>query len=462
MKKLAQVALYASLTIGSTSLGCSEAPTNSPTANSPDGSGGSGTSGGSGGASGGGPVGVGGEGIGTGGDGLGTGGLIEPGVGGTPGDGDGDGDGAGGTPPVDPIPGSYALDPPNQCKNQFFVQGCEEGNPASTCGGVCTSANACANEGKPGEPGFICPRFMLFSDEMSLAARDDATRYSWPPSDESPFEYAVVGHDTDTEAGSVDDAGKSPCCQCYQLIPYEPEQQVKDQLTGEPTVPLPKPLIVQAFNTGATTKTFDIFMGAGGLGAFNACSPDGSGIESQYTSYSSDGQPNGGGIKAVGEYGNGSACKNAQNLVTTETLTSEGCQSMVAASCEEIVSEVPEITETTQRSCIESNQVDSLYHMNWKVYAKRVACPVALTEVTGCKLIEPDLPAPDANILTPEAAAADPTFKVGYSTTTMQDCCKPSCSWQEKVTGEFEGGHTADGLYNSFYTCEKDGVPLTE
>lgn len=462
MKNLAQATLLTAFTIWSSSLGCSSTGPDAPAESTPSGAGGGANPNGSGGVSG-----VGGDVTGSGGNVVGAGGTSDPGSGGAPADGgvsgDGDGDVAtGGAPPIDPLPGSYALDPPNQCKNQFFVQGCEEGNPESTCGGVCTSANACANEGKPGEAGFICPRFMLFSDEMALAARDDTARYSWPASDDSPFEYAVVGHDTDTEAGSVDDAGKSPCCQCYQLIPYEPEQQVKDQQTGVATVPMPKPLIVQAFNTGATTKTFDIFMGAGGLGAFNACSPDGSGIDSQYTSYSPDGQPNGGGIKAVGEYGNGSACKNAQNLVTTETLSSEACQSMVEQSCQEIVSEVPAITETTQRSCTQSNQVDSLYHMNWKVYAKRVACPVALTEVTGCKLIEPDLAAPDANVLTPEAAAADPSFKIGYSTTTMQDCCKPSCSWQEKVTGEFEGGHTADGLYNSFYTCEKDGIPLTE
>jgi hypothetical protein len=99
--------------------------------------------------------------------------------------------------------------------------------------------------------------------------------------------------------------------------------------------------------------------------------------------------------------------------------------------------------------------------MNWKVYVKRVQCPVALTQVTGCKLIEPELPPPDPNVLTPEAAAADSTFKSGYSTTTMQDCCKPTCAWRDQVTGA-TGGHQADGEYNSFYTCGKDGVPWTQ
>jgi hypothetical protein len=383
------------------------------------------------------------------------------GSGGGSGDGDGDASSSGGSTPIDMNPGSYALPPPNQCHNQFYVQGCEAGNAASTCGGVCSSVNACQDEGKQGEPGFLCPRFMLFSDEMAMAASDDATRYSWPASNGSPFQYAVVGHDTDQEAGSVDDPGKSPCCQCYQLIPYEPENQVKNQQTQEPTVPLPKPLIVQAFNTGATTKTFDIFMGAGGLGAFDACRPSASGPGQQYTSYPSAGQPNGGGVKAVGEFGNGTACKTQENLVTQTTLESSGCQTLIQSNCEQIVSEYPAITEVSQRSCIDSNQPSTLYHMNWHVYVKRVKCPVALTEVTGCKLIEPDLPLPDVGVLTPQAAAADSTFKSGYSTTTMQDCCKPSCGWQDLVTGT-SGGHQATGLYNSFYTCGKDGIPWTE
>lgn len=404
-----------------------------------------GASGGSGGGSGVGATGgVGG--VGATGGGAGTGGSS--GGGGDPGTG-------GGTPVT---PGSYALPPPNQCKNRFYVEGCTAGDAASACGGECSAVNACADEGKTGAPGFTCPRFLLFADEMSQASSDDAARYGWGAS--SPFTYAVVGHDTDTSPDSVDDAGKSPCCQCYQLIPYLPENQVVDQQTGQPTVPLPKPMIVQVFNTGATTKTFDIFMGSGGLGAFNACSPDGPGIDHQYTSYPLDGQPSGGGIKAAGEFGNGTACKNQYNLVTAETLSSPGCQSLIESACNQIDSEVPAITAATRRSCVESNRADSLYHLNWQVYAKRIACPVGLTEVTGCKLVE-DLPPPDPNVLTPEQAQGDSSFKAGYSTTTMQDCCKPSCGWQDKVTGT-EGGHVADGAYNSFYTCTKDGVPLVE
>jgi len=368
------------------------------------------------------------------------------------------GSGTGGSSTRPPVtPGSYALGAPDQCKNQFYVAGCEDGKATSTCGGVCTSRNAC-EDGKTGDPGFACPRYMLFADEMAQAAKDDAKYYGWSTNGESPFEYAVVGHDTDSDAGGLDDAGKSPCCQCYQLIPYEPEQQVKDQMTMQSTVPPPKPLIVQTFNTGATTKTFDVYMGHGGLGAQNACSPDSP--PNQYTTYPMDGQPSGGGIKAVGEWGSNSACKNQYGLVTLDTLSSDGCQSKVATACNNIASDTGFITDVTRKSCIESNKPASLYHMNWKVYAKRVKCPAALTQVTGCKLLE-NLPEPTPSVLTPAAAQADSSFKTGYSTTTMQDCCKPSCAWSDKVTGT-DGGHTADGQYNSFYTCDVAGKPLTQ
>jgi hypothetical protein len=365
---------------------------------------------------------------------------------------------AGAQPPADIGPSGYALPPPDQCKNQFWANGCVAGDASSTCGGECTSANACVNEGKPGEPGFICPRYLLFSDEMQQASSDDATRYGWGST--SPFQYAVVGHDTDDDANGVDDPGKSPCCQCYQLVPALPEVQVLDQNTKQSTIPMPKPLIVQAFNTGATTKTFDIFMGSGGFGAFNACAPGGGGIDHQYASYPPGGQPSGGGVKAVGDFGNGTACKDQNNLVTAATVGSSACQSLVEGACNQIQADTPAVQEETRRSCIASNKPDSLYHQNWTVYAKRVACPEALTEVTGCKLTE-SLPPPDPKVTTPAAAAADPSFKTGYSTTTMQDCCKPSCAWQDKVTGS-EGHHTADGKYNSFYTCSKDGTPITE
>ena len=51
--------------------------------------------------------------------------------------------------------------------------------------------------------------------------------------------------------------------------------------------------------------------------------------------------------------------------------------------------------------------------------------PTHLTEVTGCKLSPGGLPAPHPAVVTPAQAAADPSFKSGYTTTTMQDAASP-------------------------------------
>ena len=174
------------------------------------------------------------------GSGSTLGGAVDSGVGG----------GTGGGNAV--ATGSYALPPPDHCTNQYYVEGCIRGDASSECGGVCEPPSAGHNEGKTGEPGYICPRFMLFADEMRQAALDDAATYGWASDGTSPFEYAVVGHDNDS-AVLDDPAGASVCCQCYQLIPYLPDEaQVIEN--GASAVPLPKPLIVQAFNTGAKEK----------------------------------------------------------------------------------------------------------------------------------------------------------------------------------------------------------------
>ncbi len=62
------------------------------------------------------------------------------------------------------------------------------------------------------------------------------------------------------------------------------------------------------------------------------------------------------------------------------------------------------------------------------------------------------------NVTTAAQAAADSTFTSGYTTTTMQDCCKPTCAWQDNLVG----AGTPVGQYNSFYTCDATGTPVTE
>ena len=389
--------------------------------------------------------------------GTGTGGRVS--TGGTAGDtsaggsaGESGAAGAGG-------PSSYALNPPRQCDNQFFVSGCQKGVGSSTCGGVCSAANACEDASqKPGaDVGFLCPRFTLQSTEMTQAAVDD-----FGPS--PPFDYAVAGHDVDT--GGLDPSAKTTCCQCYQLVYALPENEARVNGNGASAIAIPRPLIVQAFNTAAGGgQNFDIYMGAGGFGSFNACDPAFTQLKSQsgqylYTSFPEQGEANAGGVNAATQLG---GCKNAQNLVTADTLASATCTANVQSACNQFASSTltAQALDDSIHSCLASNDPANYRHINWQVYAKKIECPAHLTQVTGCKLSPQGLPAANPNVTTPAQAAQDSSFRPNYTTTTMQDCCKPTCAWQDAVTGS-NGGLTAVGKYNSFYTCDKTGTPVTE
>jgi hypothetical protein len=298
---------------------------------------------------------------------------------------------------------------------------------------------------------------MLFADEMAQAARDDGN---------TGFNYAVVGHDKDV--GGIDGGDRSTCCQCYQLVfdyPAENQANLNASQSGPSAIPLPPPLIVQSFNTATNgPDDFDVFMGAGGYGGNNACNPnysmkDVSGLY-MYTTFPDTGDS--GGVKGAGTY---SECKTDIQWVTTESLSSTACQSRIASTCNNTASNSPSMTRETIHSCIQSNDPATYYHLNWYVHAKKVECPQHLTEVTGCKLAPQGLPAVDKNVTTSAQAAADPSYKEKaangnhFSTTTMQDCCKPTCAWKDNVAGL---GLNAVGQYNSFYSCTEDGVPLTE
>jgi hypothetical protein len=354
-------------------------------------------------------------------------------------------------------PGSYALNPPNQCDNQFSVPGCTAGEASSACGGTCSAQSACEGA-KPDDPsiGFLCPRFILFGAEMTQAAKDD-----WGSS--PPFNYAIVGHDPDSVLDSNGTSATRSCCQCYQLVydvPNEAEAQVNGNSSGASAVVVPPPLVVQAFNTSAGGgKNFDVYMGAGGFGGNNACDPNFTEEPSPsgdylYTTFPTVGESGNGGEKAAIL----SQCLTDENLVTGATLSSASCQGQVQSDCNEITASTTAIASGTIQSCVASNDPSTFYHLNWQVYAKKVACPTHLTQVTGCELAPDGAPLANPNVTTAAQAAADPTFLSGYTTTTMQDCCKPTCAWQDNVTS----AGTAVGEYNSFYTCDQTGVPVTE
>jgi hypothetical protein len=298
----------------------------------------------------------------------------------------------------DPCP-SYQINPPNLKNN--------------------------ASSGCQGGQGFMCTRDMVFSPEFKQAAKDD-----WGMND-PPFVYGTVGHDLDS--GGVDGSYSNTCCQCYQLVFTSP----RDNVTG---VPIPKPMIVQTFNTAAGGgKNFDIYMAKGGEGGNTA------GCSALYSTFPSVGEPNNGGIRALNFP---QQCPLTQGQLTEATLTSQMCESQISSQCMMIQSTTAAVQSASQTSCIEANQPENLYHMNWNVSVKRVECPTNLTRVTGCKLASQSLPKADP--------ASTSGFSSGYTTTTMQDCCRPTCAYSANV---MRSGVTPDSQYGAFYTCDKSGNP---
>ena len=85
---------------------------------------------------------------------------------------------------------------------------------------------------------YMCARSMVYSPEFKVAETDDFASPTNPQ-----FVYGVVGHDKDIK-GLDTESGSNACCQCHQLI----FSSAYDPVT---VVPTPKPMIVQAFNTGA-------------------------------------------------------------------------------------------------------------------------------------------------------------------------------------------------------------------
>jgi hypothetical protein len=409
---------------------------------------------------------------GVGGTTSGTGGTTG-GAGGTAGTSSGSG-GTTGTGGTSVSTFNYKLPPPDRCHDQDFIPydynaktGCKDGDATTDCGGKCTVANACTDPpgSKNGDYTFMCQRNQLFSAEMEAAAAEDGN---------TGFHYAVVGHDVG-DPGGIDGNAQSACCQCYQLVYAYPSPNNDRQAQLNPDNPnppasgvqVPPPLIAQAFNTGATPTTFDVYMPAGGLGANNACAQV-AGAKSQsglymYTSYPADGQPSQGGVKPSSLY---QECKTAVNWVTSATLSSAACQQKTAAACNQIASNIPGLTKQSQSGCIKGNTIDTLYHLNWSVYVAKVECPENLTRVTGCKLAPQGLPAVKKDVTTAAQAAKDPDFrsKTGgsnnmYETTTMEDCCRPSCS---SITWTTQKGLVTDPQYRAFYLCNANGVPYTQ
>jgi hypothetical protein len=409
------------------------------------GSGGTGTGGTGTGGSGAGGTGTGGAKGGSGGTGTGgtgTGGTATGGAGGTAGHGTGGSAGAGtGGAAGAATGGSTGTGGSGTSSCLDDIQnGSETG---VDCGGSCPAcpsykingptAGGTVASGCQGGPAFMCTRSMVYSPEFKVAETDDFSGTGANPA----FVYAVAGHDKNSSGLDSGESGNNSCCQCYQLVFTSPRDPVTNVTT-------PKPMIVQAFNTGVDGSgvDFDIYMASGGEGSNTA------GCTAMYTSYPTIGQPNNGGIRAE----NVSQCAGSMNAYSGTSIATMSCQSAIASDCDMITStKSATIQSESQVSCEETNQAQNFYHMNWNVMAKRIECPANLTRVTGCKLNSQGLPAADPTAVD-SASASGKGFSSGYTTTTMQDCCRPTCAYKANVSG-------ADSTYNQFYVCDSSDNP---
>ena len=266
-------------------------------------------------------------------------------------------------------------------------------------------ASACGNGNHDNLKGYACPHMMMFSPDMLLASIYDGIA--------DQFLYATAGTSSDNDCGK-----------CYQVRPYDAERVWNDSLSK-------RHLVVQSINSGFDVMDgqFDLFMGAGGFGYFTACNND---CQSKYC----QGGPCSESLYSHGSfddwnrphYQDPNPCYSGGIKWLDETPTDrihELCLGLVHSN----------ITEYKDyalvRSCFLSNHM--LYHQNFlNTDYIRVQCPDGLTRLTGSKRNDDDLyPMPHLeNVLSNTCRGSRESGH--YCVTSMQDCCKPSCSWSGK------------------------------
>jgi len=287
-------------------------------------------------------------------------------------------------------------------------------------GSVCadTYGSACGNGGGSfGRHGFACPQLMMLSDPFLRAADSDGLG--------GAFVYAVAGGSSDSECGH-----------CYQVQLLDAEREWRDDFPY---------LVVQVVNSGFDVMSgqMDLFMGGGGFGYFTACNADcgtafcqgGPCSEAMYTGdfkewvnaqYDDPNLCYSGGIKWLDK-------KNTTELVRL-------CERLSGGSC-----------NTTTQSCVRTNQ--QLFHQNFvSTKYTRVRCPRHLYEVTGLHRLDDNVyPLPSPSVALDRACTGDRAMG-HFCITTMQDCCKMSCSWGGKIPS-----YAIDPSWPCIFTCDRNG-----
>lgn len=272
------------------------------------------------------------------------------------------------------------------------------GPPDNSKSAAYNGISGCVGGGDENYMSWSCPHLMLLSPDMQFAAQADKN-YG--------VVYAVAG------IGQASDCGK-----CYQL-----------KINDSPA-PQPSTIIVQAVNTGSDVSSgqFDILLGAGGFGIYDACSSDckqkncgqacnGPMYAGDFSAWTPDGNCYGGGLKDESKCGG--LVNNQQTTFADKTLV-YGCKTAI----------------------------DRQYHQNYNnVDFQQVQCPKSLYLVSGIRSLSDD---------SPDLPMASPHLKLqnGGRITTTMDCCKPTCAWRQNTKGY------TDSNFPSVYVCNKSGIPI--
>lgn len=242
-----------------------------------------------------------------------------------------------------------------------------------------------------------------------------------------------------------------------------------------------KPLIVQSFNTAITcmppeseeSGQFDIYLGYGGFGANNGCSSPGTKPNSQETTY--------GGNFYGGEYQNWPDIKDGK-LQGGGASRFDQCDKLSMIQGFRIKDE--DWKEAPGQKNYGKAMIDACkfalgndpiaptnpYHGNWAIRYKEVECPEGLTKLTGMRLKYPERPYNwdgTAILPKPSEGLVKSTGKTGSKqdgspgwTTSMMDCCKPSCAFDDMLKAIPCTDNDVDPLYSSIYACDRNAHPI--
>jgi hypothetical protein len=235
------------------------------------------------------------------------------------------------------------------------------------------------------------------------------------------------------------------------------EPGICEKCTYYPT----KPLIVQSFNTGIDCTPpkndsggqFDIYMGAGGLGANVGCA-----------STSTDGTTYGGGFYGGAldlwpDIQDGNRNGGVDRYDMCEQITNVPGFRGNDSDWQNINWGKEMIQNCKMAMGNSATNPINPYHGNWAIRYKEIKCPENLIKVTGLQLANPDISYDGSILPNPNPDLVKGTDKDGNLsdgnpgfTSSMMDCCKPSCS-----VNDMTAVTQVNPNWKSIYMCDKNG-----